>query len=140
VADPEIRRQRPGDVDAVVAAGHLFDRPPIPAATVRFLTSAGHHLLIAYVGDAPAGFITGIETLHPDKGAEMMLYELGVDAPYRRTGIGTALVHALCTLARDVGCYGMWVPIEPDNEAAIATYRAAGASPAEAAVTMSWTF
>ena len=34
----------------------------------------------------------------------------------------------------------MWVPIELDNEAAVATYLSAGAGPPEPASTMSWEF
>ena len=75
-----IRRLAPDDIDDVMTAGHLFDDPPRRDWTAAFLAHAGHHLLLALVDDEPAGFVTGIECLHPDKGAEMLLYELGVDA------------------------------------------------------------
>ena len=39
-------------------------------------------------------------------------------------------MEALLALARERGCYGMWVATEPGNEAAIATYRRAGATAA----------
>lgn len=104
--------------------------------TESFLARDGHHLLVAYVDHQPAGFVSGVETIHPDKGAEMLLYELGVDDPFRRRGIGRALTESLLQIARDRGCYGMWVPTEIDNEAAVATYRAAGAADPEAGVTM----
>ncbi|HZE00492.1 MAG TPA: GNAT family N-acetyltransferase, partial [Pseudonocardiaceae bacterium] len=51
----------------------------------------------------------------PDKGTEMFLYELGVDDRFRRRGIGKALVAALAELARESGCYGMWVLTDSDN-------------------------
>jgi hypothetical protein len=51
-----------------------------------------------------------------------------------------ALVRALGDLARARGCYGMWVGTEPDNAAALATYRAAGASPPEPFMTLEWRF
>lgn len=82
--------------------------------------------------------ITGVETTHPDKGTEMFLYELGVAPVARGRGVGTALVRALAALAKDRGCYGMWVGADADNAAALATYRHAG-SPEEASVVMlSW--
>jgi hypothetical protein len=34
----------------------------------------------------------------------------------------------------------MWVGTEADNDAALATYRAAGAAPPEPFVTLEWTF
>ena len=75
----------PDDVDAVVAAGHLFDGPAVPEATRRFLGEPTAHLCVAYVDGVPAGFVSGVETTHPDKGTEMLLYELGVDEPMART-------------------------------------------------------
>ncbi|MDO9175779.1 MAG: GNAT family N-acetyltransferase [Actinomycetota bacterium] len=136
----EIRHLTAADVDDVMAAGHLFDDEPQREWTEAFFARDGHHMLFAWWGDEAVGFVTGIENLHPDKGVEMMLYELGVDAAYRRRGIARSLVAALADLAIERGCYGMWVPIEPDNEPAEATYRSAGAEEPEAGFTMNWTF
>ncbi|CAM5465380.1 hypothetical protein STANM309S_01275 [Streptomyces tanashiensis] len=63
----------------------------LPARTgaARFLASPGHLMLIAYAEDGvPAGFVSGIEMLHPDKGAEMCLYELSVEEPTGGAGSG----------------------------------------------------
>ena len=124
----------------VVRAGHLFDDPPQPSATERFLASEGHHLLIAYVNDEPAGMVTGVEMTHPDKGTEMFLYELGVDAGFRGRGIGRALVTALAEVGRERGCYGMWVVTSADNAAALSTYRGAGGVAEEGQTVLVWTF
>jgi ribosomal protein S18 acetylase RimI-like enzyme len=134
----EIQRLGPEDRDRVLAAATLFDGPAREDWTSRFLAEDGHHLLIASVDGIDVGFVSGVETSHPDKGTEMFLYELGVDEPYRRRGIGRALVAALAGLAADRGCYGMWVSTEADNEAALATYRSAGAGPPEPGVTLTW--
>jgi ribosomal protein S18 acetylase RimI-like enzyme len=107
----------------------------------KFLAGEGHHLLVALDdGDRPIGFVSGVETTHPDKGTEMFLYELSVDHGHRRQGVGKALVRALAELAGDRGCYGMWVGTESDNAAALATYRSAGADPPEPGVTLTWSF
>ena len=135
-----IRRLALDDVDEVMSAGHLFDDLPRRDWTAAFLGREGHHLLLATVDDEPAGFVTGIENLHPDKGVEMLLYELGVDEAFRQRGIGRSLVIALGDLAVERGCSEMWVPIEPDNVIAVATYLSAGADPPEPAATMSWEF
>jgi ribosomal protein S18 acetylase RimI-like enzyme len=115
-----------GDEDRVRAASALFDGPARDDAASRFLNDPNHHLLIAYEGEEPAGFVSGVEITHPDKGTEMFLYELGVDERFRGRGIGRLLVAALAELARDNGCYGMFVLTDDDNRAALATYQAAG--------------
>ncbi|HEU5332115.1 MAG TPA: GNAT family N-acetyltransferase [Actinocrinis sp.] len=134
----EIRRVT--RLEDVESAGHLFDAPPEHEAARRFLAHEHHHLLIAYVEGVPAGMVTGVEMTHPDKGTEMFLYELGVDEPYQGRGIGRALTSALAQLARDRGCYGMWVVTESDNAAALATYRSAGGSPEGAQTVFEWDF
>jgi ribosomal protein S18 acetylase RimI-like enzyme len=121
-----------------VAASHLFDGPVSAEGAIGFLRRPGHHLLLATVDGADVGFVSGVEITHPDKGTEMFVYELGVDAGHRRRGIGRALVDALAELARERGCYGMWVTTESDNAAALATYRAAGAAAPEPGVTLTW--
>jgi ribosomal protein S18 acetylase RimI-like enzyme len=135
----EIRTLGPGDEDAVAAAAPLFDGPPDAAATRRFLDEPGHHLLLAYEDERPVGFVSGVEMVHPDKGAEMFLYELGVDEPARRQGIGRALVDALAALARERGCYAMWTGTDDDNVPALRTYLSAGAALAPT-VTVEWRF
>jgi ribosomal protein S18 acetylase RimI-like enzyme len=136
-----ILRLAPGDESIVLAGAELFDRAPTEAWTTRFLAREGHHLLVALEDDdRPVGFISGVETTHPDKGTEMFLYELSVRAASRNRGVGRALVEALADLAQGRGCYGMWVGTEPDNAAALATYLAAGAEPPEPFVTLGWTF
>lgn len=139
MAPMPIVRLAPGDEHVVLAGAALFDAPPTEAWTARFLASEGHHLLVALDDDGmPVGFVTGVETTHPDKGTEMLLYELSVLPERRNRGIGRTLVEALAELARDRGCYGMWVGTEPDNAAALATYRAAGAGAPEPFLTLGW--
>lgn len=138
MAELELRWLGPGDAAALVAASHLFDAPVAAEGAERFLARQGHHLAIAYVDDVPAGFVSGMELDHPDKGPEVLLYELGVDDAFRRRGIGAALVLALEARARELGCRGTWVITDPDNDAALATYRRAGAADPETAVVLDW--
>ncbi|MFF4446879.1 GNAT family N-acetyltransferase [Streptomyces sp. NPDC001502] len=125
VAAMDIRRAlTPAEL---TAAESLFDGPARTEWSERFLAAPGHLMLIAYVDGVPAGMVSGIEMSHPDKGTEMCLYELSVDEGYRRRGIGRDLTLALAEEAKARGCYGMWVGVDTDNEAALATYDAAGA-------------
>ena len=135
-----IERMGPDDQERVIAAGDLFDYPPRSDAVIRFLADPNHHLLIAYSDGVPAGFVSGVEVTHPDNGTEMFLYELAVDEAHRRQGIGTALVQALRDLAREQGCYGMWVLTDDDNAAAGATYRKAGGEVESQPLMFSWRF
>src|SRR4030088_2933984 len=105
----DIRRLGAEDLALVFAAEHLFDGPADQAAPPRVLDSEDHHLLLALADQRPVGFVSGVETTHPDKGTEMFLYELAVDESFRRQGIGRELVKALADLAVSRGCYGMWV-------------------------------
>ena len=126
------------EVAGVHAAAHLFDAPPRPDATAKFLADDRHHLLVAYLGDDPVGMITGVEMTHPDKGTEMFVYEVGVADHARRQGVAVELITALQQRAHQRGCYGMWVAVDADNDPALQTYRSAGADPAEEAYVLSW--
>jgi ribosomal protein S18 acetylase RimI-like enzyme len=133
-----IRAIQPGEGATIVAAGHLFDTPPDLPTAERFLRTPGHHLLIAEEDGAPAGFVSGVELTHPDKGTEMFLYELAVDEAFRRRGIGKALVTELLAIARSHGCYDMWVLTDHDNDAALATYRSTGTTDESSHVMLTW--
>lgn len=138
-----IARLRREDVERVLAAAELFDYPPTEEFTGRFFSEPGHHLLVAFEGDQgdeAAGFVSGVEVAHPDKRVEMFLNELAVREASRGRGIGAALVRALADLARERGCAGMWVLTDADNEAALATYRAAGAGSPSGQVMLEWAF
>jgi GNAT superfamily N-acetyltransferase len=133
-----IARLRPGDEALLLSGAALFDNPPTEAWTREFLARPGHHLLFALADEEPIGFVSGVETMHPDKGTEMFLYELDVAEAHRNRGVGRALVGALADLARELGCYGMWVATDADNGAALRAYGAAGAGPPEEFVMLTW--
>ncbi len=124
----EVEELGPGDGEKVLGAAHLFDDPVDTDATKAYLADPRHHLLIASVDGTPAGFVTGIELLHPDKERpEMFIYELGVDERFRRRGVATALLEHLLEIRAERGCREMFVLTDEDNVAAMATYRKAGA-------------
>jgi ribosomal protein S18 acetylase RimI-like enzyme len=133
-----ILTMKPGEGAEVIAAGHLFDATPDLATAERFLVTPGHHILIAYEDGSPAGFVSGVELTHPDKGTEMFLYELAVDEAFRRQGIGKALVDELLAIARSHGCYDMWVLTDHDNAPALATYRSTGTNDESSHVMLTW--
>ena len=122
------------------AAQVLFDGPARPDATARFLADSDHHMLVAYVEDAPAGMVSGVETTSPDKGTEMLMCALGVAERYRNRGIATALVRALGDLAVECGCYGMRMLADPSDDAAMAAGRRAGGTDPSETTVLTWKF
>ena len=125
----------------VALAAHVFDDELQPDAVERFLSDPRHHLLLAIDADVVVGLVSGVEMTHPDKGTEMFLYELGVDPGARNRGVGRSLVAALADVARDRGCYGMWVLTDDENPAALRAYAAAGGVREHPdTVLLSWTF
>lgn len=134
----ELRRLAPGDEALVSRAASLFDGPPLPTALSDFFAKPDHHLILALSDGTPVGFVSGVELTHPDKGTEMYLNEVAVDAGQRRRGIGTTLVNALEELARERGCHAMWVLTDVDNEAAIRTFQGAGADESSGHLMLTW--
>lgn len=136
----EIVRLLTEDEPTVMAMSHLFDEPAKAEHVRRFLSDERHQLLVAREGGELIGFVSGVEMTHPDKGTEMFLYELAVDEAWQRRGVGSALVAALRDRAVELGCYGMWVLTDADNDAALATYTAAGGGSRSDQVMLDWDF
>jgi ribosomal protein S18 acetylase RimI-like enzyme len=129
----------PGAEERVKAAEHLFDDPVSVGAAARFLGREGNHLLIAYVDDEPAGFVSATEILHPDKEQpELFLNELAVDPDFRGRGIGRALADELWAIAQARGCRGMWVLTDDDNAAATKAYASGGGARVGESVMFQW--
>jgi ribosomal protein S18 acetylase RimI-like enzyme len=135
----EIRRAERGGEEGVKAAEHLFDDPIDLEATRRFLAEDGNLLLIAYVDDEPAGFVSATELTHPDEvEPELFLNELGVDERFRGRGLGRSLVERLWQVAQERGCRGMWVLTDEGNVPANRVYAAAGGRRAKSEVMYEW--
>ena len=133
-----VRATRAADV---ALAAPLFDHALHDEAVERFVAEDGHHLLLAIEDDAAVGFVTGVDMTHPDKGTEMFLYKLSVAEASRNRGVGRTLVVALGELARERGCYGMWVLTDDGNPAALRAYTAAGGvRETPDSVLLAWTF
>ncbi|MFT8592809.1 MAG: ribosomal protein S18-alanine N-acetyltransferase [Bifidobacterium sp.] len=59
-------------------------------------------------------------------GDDAELMTIGVDAPYQRQGIGSAILEALLTQAATQGARRMLLEVRVDNDAAISMYEAFG--------------
>ena len=123
-----VKRMKPGDEQRILAAAHLFDHQPDEQATRAYLADDRNYLLLAYLDDgSAAGFVRGT-ALRRLEGPErqMFLYEIGVDPPYQRRSIGTALIRALERICREQGFGEMFVFTNRSNTAAMRLYASTG--------------
>lgn len=120
-----IRVLRAGD-EAVLdrVAPGVFDEAVKPELAREFLAEPRFHLVVALDGDLVVGMASGLVHMHPDKGPEFFVNEVGVDDGYRRQGIGKRLMRAILHEARAAGCAEAWLGTETDNAEALALYRA----------------
>jgi aminoglycoside 3-N-acetyltransferase I len=58
--------------------------------------------------------------------SEIYVYDLAVAEPFRRTGIATALIEALKTIAAQIGAYVIFVQADPEDAPAVALYSKLG--------------
>lgn len=121
-----VERARQGDEGEVTRFEEAFDNKLLSEETRRFLDDERHYLLLGYVLDRPAGFVSAVEVIHPDKRSELFLNEIGVTEGFRRRGLARALIDELKQVGRERGCASMWVLTDEDNAAAMALYRSAG--------------
>jgi aminoglycoside 6'-N-acetyltransferase I len=132
----EIRLLGRGD-EAVLAnaAPDVFDDPVDTRAAREFLADPRHHIAVALAAGTVIGFASAVHYVHPDAAQpELWINEVGVAGPYRRRGIGGALVRALLARAREAGCAEAWVLTERSNREAMHLYASLGGveSPEEA--------
>jgi ribosomal protein S18 acetylase RimI-like enzyme len=121
-----VRQAGSGDEAEVARFREAFDYDVIPDETRRFLADERHILLLGYVDALPAGFVSGVELFHPDKRAELFLYEIGVVDAARRRGLARALIEELKRLGKERGCAAMWVLTDEANAAAVGLYERTG--------------
>lgn len=95
----------------------VFDGPILPKQLSSFLADPKQHIVIARDGDMICGMCSGMHHHHPDKHPDMWINELSVAAPWRRKGLATRLITALCAHARTLHCREIWVVADPTDRA-----------------------
>jgi ribosomal protein S18 acetylase RimI-like enzyme len=121
-----VQQAQPGDEPEVARFESAFDNEILPAQTRRFLSDERHLLLLGYVHDQPAGFVSAVEVFHPDKRTELFMNEISVMESTRRRGVARALIDELKRVGRERGCVNVWVLTDEENVAAMRLYRATG--------------
>ena len=93
----------------------------------RFLAHPDTLLLIARWEGEACGFLSAYRLQRFDRRrAEVLLYEIGVQEPFQRRGVGRALVEEAKRWAANMGADELWVLTEADNAPARALYAVTG--------------
>ena len=118
-----------GPDDAAIlsnVAADVFDNPIDTRWAAEFLADPRHHMVVAIVDGVVVGMASAVHYVHPDKGPELWINEVGVAPAYQRRGIGKHLMQALLAHGRTLGCREAWLGTEMDNTAARGLYAAVG--------------
>ena len=93
----------------------------------KFLEDPNNALFVAFIENRAVGFLTANRLQRFDqRGAEVLLYEIGVHEEFRQRGIGKALIQEVKHWSKDVGADEVWVLTNRSNKAAVALYRSMG--------------
>jgi ribosomal protein S18 acetylase RimI-like enzyme len=93
----------------------------------KFLKDSNNALFVAFLENQVVGFLTANRLQRFDKrGAEVLLYEIGVREDARQKGIGKALINEVKLWAKEVGADEVWVLTNRSNAAAVALYQSMG--------------
>ena len=124
-----VRRETTVDGEVAAELNAMFDEGVSWDAEQgkRFLAHPGTLLLVARWDGEACGFLTAYRLQRFDRrSAEVLLYEIGVEEPFQRRGVGRALVAEATRWAAEVGADELWVLTEDDNAPARALYAATG--------------
>ena len=93
----------------------------------KFLKDSSNALFVAFLENQAVGFLTANRLQRFDnRGAEVLLYEIGVREDARQKGIGKALINEVKLWAKAAGADEVWVLTNKSNAAAVALYQSMG--------------
>ena len=124
-----VRRETSADAMLAAELDTMFDEGVAWDAEQgqRFLAHPDTLLLVARWDGEACGFLSAYRLQRFDRRrAEVLLYEIGVQDPFQRRGVGRALVEEAKRWAVEVGADELWVMTEDDNTPARALYAATG--------------
>lgn len=127
MSETTIRLLEPADrplLDRV--AEDVFDAPIDPRWTEEFLSDPRHHMAVALVDDEIVAMASAVHYVHPDKGPELWINEVGVAGHHQGKGLARQLLRALFERGRELGCHEAWVLTERNNARARRLYQAVG--------------
>jgi ribosomal protein S18 acetylase RimI-like enzyme len=130
----KVRRLQSEDFELAFAAIQTVKQPTAhptfsPEYFKMFLAGSDNVLIVAEQGGVPAGFLLAYMLERVDRDQKMVcLYELDIAEPYRRQGIGRALIETLKSLCKQENAMEAWVVTNRSNLAAVGLYESTGAT------------
>jgi GNAT superfamily N-acetyltransferase len=123
-----VERLSSGDEDLLDGLVRRFKRSAAPRASLLgWLADPRRTAFAAFANGEAVGWAYGYELARVDGRPPMLvLYEIEVAAPFRRKGLGRALMDAMLGDARHRGCGEMWVLTGERNAAAMRLYASCG--------------
>ncbi|WP_033075521.1 AAC(3)-I family aminoglycoside N-acetyltransferase [Sphingopyxis sp. MWB1] len=135
---PQVRRLSPGDIADVRALNALYgdafadretyraDRPDDEWLAAQ-LAREGTIILVAEQGGRIIGGLTAYDLPKLEAArSEIYLYDLAVDAAFRRRGVATALIEELQKIAAETGAWAVFVQADYVDDPAVALYTKLG--------------
>ncbi|WP_330999975.1 AAC(3)-I family aminoglycoside N-acetyltransferase [Sphingomonas sp. IC-11] len=133
-----VRRLGPADAGAMRRLNALFhaafdgaadyvDAPPDSAYLAVQLAKPHVFVLVAEQdGTVIGGLVAYLLDKLEQARAEAYIYDLAVAESHRRTGVATALIHALSPMVREAGAHVMFVQADYGDDPAVALYTKLG--------------
>jgi len=133
-----IQRLQPEDEDLfggmLDVFGAVFDehdtygaKRPSAEYRARLLANPSFVGLVAIEQEQVVGALAGYELpKYEQERSEFYIYDLAVAEAYRRQGIATALIAAVCDIAKEQGGWVVYVQADQENDPAIALYTKLG--------------
>jgi aminoglycoside 3-N-acetyltransferase I len=134
----DIRTLQPAGLHAMRAMlamfGEAFEDPaaylarqPDDAYLARLLGSETFVAIAAFAGERVVGGLTAyVLPKFEQARSELYIYDLAVDAAFRRRGLATAMIDRLRQWARARGVYVIFVQADHGDDAAVALYTKLG--------------
>ena len=109
--------------DAVAYVSH----PPSDDYVLRLLGSSNFIAIVAVDGTRVVGGVVAyvLAKLEQER-SEIYVYDLAIDAEYRRRGIATSLIREVQTVGDRLGAKCVYVQAFPEDEAAVSLYAKMG--------------
>jgi len=109
---------------------HTFDA----AAMAQLIARPETIMVMAFIGEVPAGYAYAEvrhrpETAYARASRDVFIHHISVESPFRRSGVGSALLEAISSAGRELGIERLATEVWHANQPATAFFAAHGLLP-----------